>query len=357
MAPKKTIWPIDPHTKGKHEVLRHYLAAWFPILGSFAGRVAFVDGFAGPGEYEGGEPGSPLIAFDAFRKHAANLKGEAVFLFIEEKPDRAQHLRRLVESQPKPNNCKIEVATADFEEKMTAVLDEIPAGSKLAPAFLMLDPFGVSGIPMSLIHRILKSGKAELYISFMYEFIDRFKSTPEFQKVLTDLYGTEDWRKGLALEGDTKRDFFLDLYTDQLRKSGAKHVLRFDLYRRGHLIYSLFFTTKSWKGADVMKRAIWKVDPFGGFAFHGTQYGQKALGLNPDYTALRQALLKQFKGKGWVTIEEVEEFVGSDQTDFHIGQLKRPVLVPLEKDGLLEADAKSRKRPRTYPPRTRLRFP
>ena len=220
----------------------------------------------------------------------------------------------------------------------------------------MLDPFGVSGIPMSLIHRLLGSGKAELYISFMYEFIDRFKSTPEFQKVLTDLYGTEEWQKGLALEGDAKRDFFLGLYADQLKKVGAKQVLRFDLYRQGHLIYSLFFATKSWKGADVMKRAIWKVDPFGGFSFHGSHYGQKALGLEPDYTPLRQVLQARFKGKGWVTIEEVEEFVGSDKTDFHIGQLKRPVLLPLEKNGLIEADAKSRKRSRTYPAGTRLRF-
>jgi len=126
MTPRKTVWPLEPHTRGKHEVLRHYLAAWFPILGSFAGRVAFIDGFAGPGQYEGGEPGSPLIAFEAFRKHASKLKGEAAFLFIEEKADRAEHLRRLIESADKPKNCKIEVATADFEKKMTAVLPPVP---------------------------------------------------------------------------------------------------------------------------------------------------------------------------------------------------------------------------------------
>ena len=36
-----------------------------PILsrGSFP-EILYIDGFAGPGEYEGGEPGSPIIALE-----------------------------------------------------------------------------------------------------------------------------------------------------------------------------------------------------------------------------------------------------------------------------------------------------
>jgi hypothetical protein len=47
MSSKAVVWKLDPHTRGKHEVLRHYLAAWFPILGSFAGRVAGLQGDSG----------------------------------------------------------------------------------------------------------------------------------------------------------------------------------------------------------------------------------------------------------------------------------------------------------------------
>ena len=161
-GPAETIWPLKPHTRGKHEVLKQYLSAWFPILGSFARRIAFIDGFAGPGQYSGGEYGSPIIALDVFRQHAARVKGEAVFLFIEADPERARHLRQLIKSQPPlPTNCKYEVAPSDFEKRMTAVLDGLASGSGLAPAFMMLDPFGVSGMPMSLIGRLLQSGKTE----------------------------------------------------------------------------------------------------------------------------------------------------------------------------------------------------
>lgn len=33
--PKETIWEIEPHTQAKHEILRRYLSAWFPILGKY----------------------------------------------------------------------------------------------------------------------------------------------------------------------------------------------------------------------------------------------------------------------------------------------------------------------------------
>jgi hypothetical protein len=66
MPVRTTRWPLAPHTKIKHEILKRYLNAWLPILGSWAGRVVFIDGFAGPGRYSGGEPGSPVIALQTF---------------------------------------------------------------------------------------------------------------------------------------------------------------------------------------------------------------------------------------------------------------------------------------------------
>lgn len=356
MTTRGTVWPLDDHTRGKHQVLRYYLAAWFPILGSFAGRVVFIDGFAGPGEYAGGEPGSPLIALEAFRQHASRLKG-ATFLFIEREPDRATHLKQLLAAQSLPENCRIQIATADFERSVTTLLDKMPPGQHLVPAFVMLDPFGVSGAPMSLIRRLLGGGKAEIYVSFMYEFIDRFKSTPEFERPLDELYGTPDWRKGLTLGGAEKRTFFFDLYATQLRLAGAKHVLRFDLYRHGHLVYALFFATKHAKGSDVMKQAMWKVAPFGDFSFHGGRDSQLILGLDTvDYTPLRRLLQGRFRGRDWLSIDDLMEFVASDQTDFHTGQVKKQVLVPMETSGLIEVDPRTRQRARTYPPGTRLRF-
>ncbi len=85
MPPKGTIWPLEPHTKSKHLVLKSYLDAWLPIKSKWNGRILFIDRFAGPGEYSGGEEGSPLIAINAFRNHSAKERMEAEIGFMYKK--------------------------------------------------------------------------------------------------------------------------------------------------------------------------------------------------------------------------------------------------------------------------------
>ena len=29
--PMQSLWEIEPHTKAKHEILKRYLDAWFPL--------------------------------------------------------------------------------------------------------------------------------------------------------------------------------------------------------------------------------------------------------------------------------------------------------------------------------------
>lgn len=327
MKPKDIVWPLEPHTKGKHAVLRRYLEAWFPILGFTQGRIVFIDGFAGPGEYSGGEEGSPVIALQVLRQHRAKLKAEVKFGFIEKDKARADHLEKVIDRlKPLPARCEVDVLRGAFDETMTSVLDELDAqGKKLAPTFVMVDPFGVSDTPMAVIERILRGDKSEVYVSFMYRDINRFRATLEFEKPLTELFGTAEWHKGIALQGEARKDFFYDLYERQLRKAGAKHVLHFDLYEGNQLIYAIFFGTRHWLGADRMKQAIWKVTPFGQFAFRGTHSKQLTLGLRTvDYKPLRKALQDRFMNRGWTTIEEVTEFVGSDQTDFIQASSRNP---------------------------------
>lgn len=156
---RQTLWHRDQQTAGKHLVLRNYLNGWFPILGRWNGRLVFVDGFAGPGEYIGGERGSPLVALDCVRQHKneGRLKSvEVVFLFIESNVARADHLRNLLERESVVPDTKFEVLKGHFDDSMTELLDYIEEqNAALAPAFVMIDPFGPKGSPMNLIGRVL----------------------------------------------------------------------------------------------------------------------------------------------------------------------------------------------------------
>ena len=363
MPPNSTTWPLDPHTIGKHLVLRHYMDAWLPIITRWNGRVLFVDAFAGPGEYSHGESGSPVIALRTLIDHRARseMRSEVNYLFIEKDRDRFEHLTQILKGVDGqlPPNCNYEVINSTFDETLTDVLDTIEEQrTNLAPAFVMIDPFGVSETPMRVIGRILENPKSEVYVSFMYREINRFGEHPNFEIHLDELYGCTDWRKGLDLENSIERkDFFYDLYKSQLKTNGAQYVVRFELYKGEQLVYAIFFGTKSLEGCDKMKQAIWKVAPFGDFRFRGGHFSQLILG--PDlvnFDLLKWTLQNEFGQKGWQTIENVEAFVKSDATDFHSGHLKKKTLKPMEASGRIEVKNDSRKRTGTYPKGTVLRF-
>ena len=44
--PKETLWPLEPHTLGKHRVLKSYLDAWdSPLWVKRNRRILFIGGF------------------------------------------------------------------------------------------------------------------------------------------------------------------------------------------------------------------------------------------------------------------------------------------------------------------------
>src|SRR5262245_14060597 len=80
-------WPCVAHTGAKHDIYRRYLERWFPIL--LTGKkpfpsVTYAEGFAGPGVYKDGEPGSPVIAMKALMDKVSPHQGVARFVFIDD---------------------------------------------------------------------------------------------------------------------------------------------------------------------------------------------------------------------------------------------------------------------------------
>ncbi|NUM53973.1 MAG: three-Cys-motif partner protein TcmP [Candidatus Hydrogenedentes bacterium] len=362
MAKRDVLWPIEPHTKGKHLVLENYLAAWWPIMASSNKRVLFIDGFAGPGKYSGEEDGSPIIAMRSLLNSPRRmLRSHVQFRFIEADSTSAEHLKSLCErwKESLPPNCGLQVIPGAFDEHLTSVMDDLEKQSTaLDPAFVMIDPFGVSGTPMSVVRRIFKNPRSEVLITYMYEYINRFKSTYSFEHKLDELYGCANWRQALEEIDPARRDRILfDVYEKQLRAAGARYVLRFNLFKGGRLFYALFFGTQDLTGCDKMKQAMWKVAPDGDFAFHGYHTEQLTLGLETvDFVPLMNELSGRFRNSGWVKIEEIENFVRSDETDYHSGHLKVKTLRPMESEGTILVDEKTRRRKFAYTPGTRIRF-
>ena len=124
-------------------------------MATFNQRVLYIDGFAGPGKYRGGEDGSPMIALKAARDHSAKPKAEIVFIFIEKERDRFEHLEGVVaEIKPTlPANFRVNCVHGEFDDQMTGVLDDLDAQRKrIAPSLVFIDPFGFSHTPFHSSH-------------------------------------------------------------------------------------------------------------------------------------------------------------------------------------------------------------
>jgi len=363
-APKTTLWSLDPHSRAKHAILRRYLQAWMPILtrGGFE-TIAYIDGFAGPGLYDGGEDGSPLIALKAAL--SASITGKLLFLFVEEKPPRADHLRALIDDLALPPNFVVHVeggrhyepAFEDFRRR------HFGSAGRLPPTFAFIDPFGWTGAPFSIVRYILGQPKCEVLVTFMYEEINRFVGHPDQTANFDSFFGCGDWREGIGLAGARDRNRFLhDLYLRQLKDAaGARYVRSFQMCNTsGVTDYYLFYATGSLTGLKKMKEAMWAVDPSGEFTFSdATDPRQLVLFRStPRYEDLCRQILTRFAGRV-ATVGEIEAFVLAE-TAFCDTHYKRQVLRPLEladPPRIAVPNAPPGRRPGTFAsPDLRIRF-
>ena len=230
-------------------------------------------------------------------------------------------------------------------------------GEQLAPAFVMIDPFGVSDTPMSVIAEIFNHPQSESYVSVMWDYIDRFHRTKEFPPHLDALFGTPDWRKPLAFDdwGARKRGLFSH-YKQRLKVNGAEQVVHFELYEDDKLVYAIFHGSKHREACDRMKQAIWKVAPFDGMAFRPGEGGLVSL-FADDRSQLKVQLLKEFGDAEWRQIEVLEAWIQSDATVYHSAHL-RSALKELEEVKRVEARPAPGKKRRgtTYPPGLAVRL-
>ena len=164
-------------------------------------------------------------------------------------------------------------------------------GTKLAPTFAFLDPFGVAGLPMRLIARILQYHKCEVMVTFMSKYMLRFHD-PVRENALNELFGTEEWQVVRQMDDpDEKRKFLLNLYIKQLKiLGGVKHVKTFEMIGQDNqAIYYLVYGTKHWKGMEVIKNAMDKIGRGGEYKFSDR--------TNPDQSCILDFVDEEF----WIT--------------------------------------------------------
>ncbi len=324
---RKHFTEYREHTATKHTILKDYLGAWVGILSTWNEKVAYIDGFCGPGSYQVGEEvydGSPIIALRIAEYFADKVK--VVCQFIDKKEEYCNDLEERIEELGfKP---KYDIVCAEFEEALTHLLDRVP---NMVPAFCFIDPFGYAGISLHLIKRFLERPTTETFITFMYDSISHWLPAPAQHSTMDALFGTGEWRHVLkkGLKKREKEIFLRDLYHKQL-KTCAKHVWPFRMVdpEKAKTIYYLFHCTNHPKGTREMKKVMYKKGTMGTYTYMGKEHSQVSLfSTEPDVKELEDFLVEEFAGHN-ISFDEI---VDSTLESPFIGKHYREALNNLKK--------------------------
>ena len=298
-VPKEAVWDRDPHTAAKHDVLRRYLQAWAPILLSSNDAVSYAEGFAGPGVYKQGEPGSPVIAHHVLAAALRQRPGKAVkMVLVEEDARRKAMLEQQIaraRSTGGPELARLQTRIEQGGCHPDLLAHLVNTGSHLHPMFVLLDGFGGPEVPFTLLQQIARHRSSEVMITFQPQFLVRFaKEDGIHREAGNTFFGGTDWQGVFSQHSSAKAGFLRDQYRLTLRRAGFDHSLSFEMIdEKSHLLY-LIFGTRHERGVEKMKDAMWKVDPTTGVRYRDPKdTGQQLLELEfePDTAPLRRILL------------------------------------------------------------------
>jgi three-Cys-motif partner protein len=333
VPPSTTLWPLERHTEAKHRVLKRYLQAWLPIVVDVRGdEMWLVDGFAGPGEYSGGQPGSPIHMLDAYLEHKArdriDAKKRLRFVFIEQDPRRKAHLDGQVATRrSRLGNSTVEVLEGDFGELMPDVSKRIESATTAVPAFLFVDPFGYEQTDPVLTTRLLARPHCETLTFVPIEHIARFVTDERMAATLDNLFRGGRWRPTRSIATlDGRIESLRRSYIEMLRED-ATYVRSFRI--RSDSDFALFFASNHPLGLRKMKEAMWTVDPVGGTTFSdSTAPGQEVFFADAGVSGAIEAIIQS--EPGWRRLSVLEAAL--DDTPYLPKHLKEE-LARLEKLG------------------------
>ena len=309
-VPKDTLWERDLHTEAKHQILRGYLAAWFPIMAARFRRegLTYVDAFAGPGEYTNSKESSPVVALtQAHRREVTRHDAKQRLIFIEERPDRFEHLKTVIDRFYDWPVVTVLAREGECISEMIPALQAMDVSD--GPIFVNFDGWGVD-TPASLVRHVGRMQAAEVLVTFQTSWFIRFFEQ-EHQPAGDKVFGTRAWREQVASGTPAEKKLgLIDAYRSMLDSAGFPLQLDFELLDEGGHELLLFFGTSHPDGIMKMKDSMWQVDRVNGRRFRDPKdLNQMALAIEdePDLSGLKQTLLSYVENKGEATLQELKD--------------------------------------------------
>lgn len=347
---------IKQHSIAKHEILRAYLIAYIQTLISSPYqeefRLTLVDGFAGGGIYlheTGGHevPGSPLIMLEAVREaeilvNKTRLKKVRLlidYFFIEPDKRAVAVLRQelIARGYEKEIGQTIHICDATFQSRAGDLAHFIRKKGRAARAIFLLDQYGYSEVPTTLINSLLQNlPGAEVILTFAVDSFLNFVGDHHTSARLLKKIGVPGLLRGRSIN-DIKRSeknwrLYIQgyLYKDLVDACGARFYTPFFIRStQGHGDYWLLHLSQRSRARDVMTRIHWEKNNlfihYGGAGmdmFHmlgyvperdGTYTGQMELGFCFDDPARKASIS--------MLTEQIPHLIYPDPVGMSFGEL------------------------------------
>ena len=287
----------------KHELIRQYLAGWFPILGSWSGRVLYLDTHAGRGAHAAGQLGSPLIALQTLlgHRHRARLlrRCEFRFIFIErDAANKAALDREVANLGTLPPGIEIESRSGDCFEALGSILGYLrEASSQMAPAFIFVDPYGFR-VPGALLAELMRAGRVELFVNVIWRELDMEIRQGQMGRVgaapvLDEIFAGYKWRDRIVSDDfDERAEQCVELIAEKVDAKWATPLRMLAENRKTR--YLLLHLTNHDAGRRLMKDCMWSVCPAADGGFYAGKSNQQLLIVpEPNFARLREWVLAQ----------------------------------------------------------------
>lgn len=277
---------LEQHSVAKHDLLRSYLAAYFPTLVSSPNqdelRLTIVDGFAGGGEYIHNESnelvlGSPFICLKAAEEAEALINNpertkKVVFnvdyFFVEKNRDAAQYLAKSMKVHGYAGRIgkNVHLIHGDFNHYADRIIDFVRQKTpRSGRSIFILDQYGYTQVPMPLLAKIFASlPRAEVILTFNVDSFNSYATDKTTRSPLEGI-GLPNVFHGRRLaeikqnERDWRAYIQSQLYPHIVRSAGSRfHTPFFIRSQRGHGDFWLLHLSMHPKARDVMTEVHWK---------------------------------------------------------------------------------------------------
>jgi len=350
----------------KTAIVAKYFWAWakvvIPSSKKQAGKIAYVDLFAGPGRYGDGTASTPLRVLEAAIDDV-DMREMLVTIFNDRSESSARALETAINSLPGIETMKNSPRVLNEE-----VGDDIVKafeGIRLVPTLFFVDPWGYKGLSLRLVNLALKDWGCDCIFFFNYNRINMGLNNEAVKRHLDALFGQERagrLRQQLVSMNPMEREMtIVEEISQALKETGRRYVLPFCFTNNSgnRTSHHLIFVTKHFRGYEIMKDIMAREGSQGDQGVPSFVYGpaderQSLLfELTRPLDDLEDMLRHDLAGQT-LTFQQIYERHSVGRP--YVARNYRQVLLKLEESGKITTVPSSRKKG-TFAKHVRVTFP